>query len=61
MSAVKLDFSVTGAIGLSTRLNINFFSTSDDHKIQWALYLRALATLQAAGEEDKLGYYSIAG
>lgn len=54
-------YAIDGTKEPNTRLNIDDFSTNDDYKIQWGLYLRALNVLQAAPPTDFKGYYRIAG
>lgn len=56
--------NIDGTGDPNTRYNIDTFSnpeSSDEIKIQWSLYVRAVAALQALPVSDPLSYFRIAG
>lgn len=54
-------YAIEGTGAPETRLDIDEFSTNPAYKVRWDLFLRALAVVQTALPEDRLGYYRIAG
>jgi hypothetical protein len=64
MASVK-PYPITGVQSLQPelRFNINHFSTAEELKTRWYLFLKGLQALQDQGEDSEtpLGYYQIAG